>query len=83
MILNNDSKCYDSDSDTYYVFLMYSVKSSDLPVRSFTINEQLVKCLIDSDATCNVVNETIVYELNVKVGKCTRLLLPYESNDLI
>ena len=79
----NDSKRYDSDSDTDYVFQMYSVENSDLPVRSFNINGQLVKCLIDSGATCNVVNESIVKELNVKVDQCTRQLLPYESNDLI
>ena len=77
----NDVK-YD-DSETDYVFKLHSVDNVNLPVRCFEIDGKFVKCLIDSGATCNVVNESIAKRLNVKVEKCTRQLLPYESNECI
>ena len=83
----NECESDSSDSDDNdHVFHLYEKgdQNMSLPFTYFDINGQSVKCLIDSGATCNVMNCDMADRLNVTVVPCksTRKIQPYEAESI-
>lgn len=66
-----------SDELVNYVLNMMEFNSCDMATIDLTINDSPVECLIDSDASCNIISECTWKSLHVDLVPCNRRLYPY------
>jgi hypothetical protein len=76
-----DIQCDSDDS----VFQLHDCgeMSNVLPMKYFDVNGFSVKCLVDSGATCNIVNQGVVNKINVNLKPCNKKVKLYESDKVV